>query len=68
MALVDLQIIVWRFVFRRCIWRRNKDRDWIKLPCDCGQFWNHGDARRFQENAPAAVRKLANKMLEEPAQ
>ena len=67
-AIADLQIVAWRFCFRRCIWRKRGGREWIELPCDCGQFWNHGDARRFQEAALAAMRMLANKLLEAPAQ
>ena len=65
MAIVDPQMTNWRFCLRRCIWRRRNGRDWIELPCDCGQSGDHRDARRFQESALAAARKLANEMLAE---
>jgi hypothetical protein len=67
-AIADLQIVQWRFRFRRCIWRKRGNREWVDLPCDCGSWWNHGDARRFQEAALAAMRAIANKILEGSAQ
>jgi hypothetical protein len=62
-GIVDLKITKWRFEFRQCRWRKDGDRERIELPCDCGRFWNHGDARRFQQAALAAVRELAKQQL-----
>jgi hypothetical protein len=65
-AIADL-VVHWRAALRRCLWRRQREREGVELPCDCIHFWNHGDACRFREITLAAMRELAEKMREPPA-
>jgi hypothetical protein len=63
-ARFDMTITKWRFRFARCLWRRRDDREWISFACDCGEFFNHGDRKRFQEAALTAVREAAREDAE----
>jgi hypothetical protein len=69
---VDITVTKWRFVFRGCLWHRKGEREWLNFPArewtdengarkfaNLGEFINHGDARRFQEAALAAVHGVA---------
>jgi hypothetical protein len=67
-AIADLQVTAWGVTLLRCFWKRENGRDRIRLPCNGIAFQSDGDAHRFQQAALAAMRMVAKKMLEEPAQ
>jgi hypothetical protein len=67
-AIADLQVTAWAVTLLRCFWKRENGRDRIGLPCDGIMFQSDGDAYRFHQAALGAMRELAHKMLEEPAQ
>ncbi len=67
----DLTVTKWRYKFKACLWHRKGDKEWIAFPAkewvdqegnrkfsDLGGFINHGDGRRFREEALAAVHRL----------
>jgi hypothetical protein len=67
-AIADPQVPAWNITLQRCRWRRQKGRDRVGLPCNGIVFQSDGDAYRFQQVALTAMRTVARRMLEGPAQ
>jgi hypothetical protein len=68
----DIYVAKWRFWFYSVLWHRVGEREWISFPARewtgqdgqrifsaLGKFENHGDQRRFNEAAVAAIRAIA---------
>jgi hypothetical protein len=63
-AIVDIEIVPWKLVFRGCRWRKDPAGERITLgACDCAGFVDVTIAQRFQIAALAAARALARKTV-----
>jgi hypothetical protein len=63
-AIVDVEIVPWRLIFRGCRWRKDATGESVTLgACNDAGFTDGRIAERFQQAALAAIHELAREVV-----